>query len=164
MAYKKAMGGFLVVLLLAVALTGGPTPTIDYVAESCYDDVDNDVDSVQGQYPLIIMDSFDGECIWMPLNFGQGEYDSAGLTDPTSADADVVSYVGQWMQLGADPDWPYPSHLEAVRAMLDVDRGAPSNVCIPDLQNALTAYQNDFGVPDRLTGANAFKAECGVSF
>jgi len=157
---QKAVAAFLTLLFVAVAFAGSPPGPLSYVHETCYDGLDNDMDGVYGgSFPLVLADTADGECIWMPLEaYGNGEYDTKGLTDPISTDPDVQAYVGAWSSGWSSE---LPTHYSMVKAMVDKVGG---NSCGPDVQNALSAYKNDFGLPDEMTGASQHQSECGVSY
>lgn len=153
------VGLFLVIL--ASAFRGVPPGALVYVHETCYDDLDNDMDgNYGGPFPLVLADSYDGECIWMPHeSFGIGEYDGQGLTDPAGGFPDTDQYVVNWLNGWTSET---PTHFDMVKALLIEDRGAFS--CIQDLQDALNAYKNGYGLPNEMTGANQHMAECGVSY
>lgn len=159
--YKK---GAIVLLFLAVlgsAFTGSPPGPLSYVAETCYDGLDNDTDGLYGgPVPVPRYDSGDGECIWMPhKTFGPGEYDGQGSNDPAGGFPDVDQYVVNWLNGWTSET---PTHFEMVKALIIEDQG--SFTCISDLQDSLNAYKNGYGLPNEMTGANEHMAECGVSY
>jgi hypothetical protein len=158
--YAKAVIAFLAAVLIGVAFTGSGASPLSFVDSTCKDGIDNDMDgSYGGPIELILADFADGECVWMPQKFGLGEYDSLGLTDPTSGDPDVASYVSQWQQTYSSE---MPSHFEIIKAAGDESLGV--NICGSDVQSSLSAYKNVYGLPNEMTGANEHMAYCGVSY
>ena len=81
---KKREGaafGFVLGVLLGAVFAGRVwvKAPIDAIHVECFDGIKNDND--QGGLPPLIIDiddSQDSECLWMPFDFGQGEYDGAG--------------------------------------------------------------------------------------
>lgn len=158
--YAKAVIAFIAAVLIGVAFTGTEPSPLSYVKETCKDGLDNDMDGVYGgSYPLILADFTDGECVWMPQKFGNGEYDTLGLTDPTSGDPDVSAYVALWQQ-SYSPEMP--THYEIIQAASGASLGVGQ--CDADVQNALDAYKNVYGLPSSMTGADQHMIDCGVSY
>jgi len=158
--YAKAVIAFIAAVLIGVAFTGAEPSPLSFIHETCKDGQDNDMDGVYGgSYPLILADFSDGECAWMPQKFGNGEYDGLGLTDPNENDPDVLDYVILWQEA-----WSYemPTHYEIIKAASDASLGIGQ--CAPDVQNALSAYKNVYGLPSSMTGADQHMIDCGVSY
>lgn len=159
-AYAKPVMAFIAAVLIGVAFTGSPPSPLTFVHDTCHDGIDNDVDGVYGgSFPLVIADSFDGECIWMPLeSISLGEYDGQGLNDPYGGLPEVDAYVLQWQNVWSEET---PTHFEMVKALYAFDGRGP---CQTDLQDSLDAYKNGYGLPNSMTGALEHQAECGVSY
>jgi len=164
-AYAKPVMAFIAAVLIGVAFTGSPPKPISFVHETCYDGIDNDMDGVYGgAFPLILADQKDGECIWMPhKEYGAGEHDGDGTSDPAGGYPAVDAYVVAWLN-GYSPETP--THFEMVKSLIIQTSGAFS--CASgegqDLQDSLTAYKNGYGLPNEMTGALEHQAECGVSY
>lgn len=158
--YAKSVVAFLGAVLIGVAFTGTAPGALTYVHESCYDGQDNDMDGVYGgSFPLIISDWADGECQWMPGEWGQGEYDGLGLTDPVAPSPDVDAYVNTWMLIHSSET---PSHFEMLKAWYESDSRDPC--AESQVQASLTAYRDHYGLPDEMTGVSLHQSECGVSY
>lgn len=153
--YAKPLIAFIAALFVAVGFTGGFPSDLSYVSDTCKDDIDNDVDGVYGgNLDLIRSDSGDGECVWMPFNFGPGEYDGLAGTDPTSSTTEVQSYAAILLTI---PD-EYPTQYAALKAM-------GVNTCSDtSVQDSFTAYRDNFGVSSSTLGINEHQNECGLSY
>ena len=164
-SYQQGAILALFLVIVASSFTGKPPGALNYVHETCYDGLDNDMDGVYGgQYPLIIADQKDGECIWMPhKDFGNGEHDGDGLNDPAGGYPAVDAYVVNWLNGWTSET---PTHFEMVKALLIETSGSfsCSSPEAQDLPDSLTDYKNGYGLPDEMTGASAHQAECGVSY
>lgn len=158
--YAKSVIAFLMAVLIGVAFTGTEPSALTYVHESCYDGQDNDLDGVYGgSMPLILSDWTDGECQWMPGQWGQGEHDNRGLNDPTSGSADVNAYVQTWLNTHSSET---PSHFEMLKAWYESDSRDPC--AESQVQASLTAYRDDYGLSNEMTGVSLHQSECGVSY
>lgn len=158
-SYQQGAIVALFLVILASSFAGTAPGPLSYVHETCKDGLDNDMDGVYGgQYPLILQDFQDGECVWMPQKFGSGEHDGLGLTDPTPQDANVAAYVSAWNSAWSSE---MPTHFQIIQAAADAGL---TGTCTQDVQEALMTYKNDFGLPNEMTGANEHMAECGVSY
>lgn len=159
---KKREGaafGFVLAVLLGAAFAGSVSvkAPIDAIHVSCLDGINNDGD--QGGLPPLVVDiddSQDAECLWMPFDFGQGEYDGAGNAYPASND--VASFVALWSQTER-----YPTLFDTVMVLGEED-GNGNQVCTQTFQDALIEYRDSYGLPDQKTGVSKHQAFCGVSY
>jgi len=146
---QAAFGGILL-LILGMVLSGAvysPDP-ITFLADTCKDGIDND-----GEFPSS-NDMADQECTWMPMDFGNGEYDGAGINPPSPSE--VAAYVATWNTMEG-----YPSHWEVVKAGYDE---AGSNPCVSSVQDSLIEYRDTYGLLDDQTGVSEHQSHCGVSY
>ena len=158
---KNAQAGFglVLALVLGMALSGtvGILSPEASIASTCKDGINNDGD--QGGVPPLIVDiddSNDGECIWMPFKFGQGEYDGLGGNPPPPHE--VSSYVAIWSTVEN-----YPTYFEALVSLAALDNNAGQE-CSAEVQNAMIEYRDTYNLPDSKTGVSQHQAQCGVSY
>jgi len=156
-----AVGLFL--FLLAGAFSGSFKPNpLEYVAESCYDGINNDGDSDPFVGPFTDLE--DAECIFMPFNaagWGSGEYDGRGIQFPFHGDIDV--YVQQWNQSRTGGlNAVEVSHFDGLKALHDY---FGSDVCSDSrVQDSIILYRDTYDIPDWATGVYAHQSLCGVSY
>ena len=160
-SYQQGAIVALFLVILASSFAGTAPGPLSYIHETCKDGLDNDVDgNYGGSFPLVLADFADGECVWMPQKFGNGEYDALGLTDPVATSPDVSAYVSNWQSAWSSD---MPTHWEIIQAASEAGLKA-GGLCSQDVQDSLSAYKNTYGLPDEMTGASAHQAECGVSY
>lgn len=140
-------------LMISLAFTGGVfvVDPLSVVHPTCTDQINNDNDGGI----LNFFDTTDRECTWMPMYFGQGEYDGQGFGNPPLPD--VSAYAVQWASITD----PLPTHFEVVKAWYE---NAQVNVCTPELQDSLIHYRDVELLPDSKTGVSQHQAFCGVSY
>ena len=151
---------FMIILVSAFAGKPAPGPPANvYLAQTCIDTVDNDADSTGGQFPIELIDLGDNECLWMPYNFGNGEYDGQGLNNPPQPD--VAAYISQFTSQYAY----YPSQWDGIKALYDQYGMGVQDACNDTrVQPILTEYRDTYSVSDLKSGVSTHQSECSVSY
>ena len=154
-------GAYVALFLIGMAgiFTGLPNVVspAESIAGTCVDGINNDGDQ-GGLAPLFvdIDDSQDIECLWMPFDFGQGEYDGQGEIPPNPNEVSI--YVSTWRTVDN-----YPTYFEAVLELGIIDQRV--NVeCNFAVQDAMIEYRDTYNLPDSKTGVSQHQAHCGVSY
>lgn len=160
---KKGIIVALFLFIMAAALAGQPRaapPANVYLNQTCHDYQDNDADSTGGQFPISIIDLGDSECLWMPFDFWNGEYDGQGLNAPPQSE--INAYVVEWQK---SKYWYYPTAWAGIKALFDQYSQTTQDACNDGrVQPILQEYRDTYGLPDSMTGVSLHQTECGVSY
>ena len=158
-AYSYGMASLFLALIFGMALAG---VDIDY-NKTCADGINNDGDATFQP----TQDIDDAECIYMPGEWGHGEYFINGDGAP-----DFQWYVDEWNKNPyADSHWVMLKGIyDEVGERLGNDpQGNPyvswqNNACGSVwVEDSMINWENNFGIDRERTGADEYNADCGAN-